>query len=205
MSAIRIHSFADVDRSGKVRWTACELGMDVEEARVQIPDHLGSAFRELNPYAQIPVAEVDGEVLIESTATCIVLAERHPDVPLIPAGGPQRERFWRLVAVATTTLEQPVVSYFLGQRGVADTRWTELLSESLPSRLETFAREVPARGYLCGDFSLADIFAAYVLRIGVQAELLECAGELGAYLERLRARPAAIRSRIFDSLPPPSA
>ena len=33
---IRIYSFFDVDRSGKVRWTACELGYEIEESRIAV-------------------------------------------------------------------------------------------------------------------------------------------------------------------------
>ena len=33
---IKIWSFADVDRGGKVRWTANELGYEIEEERVKL-------------------------------------------------------------------------------------------------------------------------------------------------------------------------
>ena len=62
------------------------------------------------------------------------------------------------------------------------------------------AENVPGEGYLCGGFSLADICAAYVLRVGVQANLLSREGKLEAYLVRLMARPAAQAARFFESL-----
>jgi hypothetical protein len=34
--ALRLWSFADVDRSGKVCWTAAELGHPVEEQRLKL-------------------------------------------------------------------------------------------------------------------------------------------------------------------------
>lgn len=198
--AVRLHSFADVDRSGKVRWTACELGLDVEEARLEVGQHMSEEYRALNPYAQIPTLEAGGEALIESTAICLVLAERHPEAGLVPDDPAQRECFWQQVSVATTTLETPVVNYFLSKVGFMDEHWQRLLKEFLELRLTTFAQGAPEEGYLCGEFSLADIFAAYVLRIGVQAGLLENSGPLADYLNRLRDRPAAQAARFFDSL-----
>jgi glutathione S-transferase len=197
---IRIWSFADVDRSGKVRWTAAELGYDVEESRLSLGEHLGEPYRGLNPFGQVPAAELDGKVLIESTAICIILAERHPEAGLIPAGGEARERFWQSISVSSSTLEMPLVTYFLSQSGLIDPAWQELQGASVSARLNTFAEQLPARDYLCGAFSLADICAAYCLRIGVQAGLLAYSGGLKDYLERMKSRPPAVEARFFDSL-----
>jgi glutathione S-transferase len=197
---IRIHSFADVDRSGKVRWTACELGYQIEETRLRPGEQLQPENLRINPYGQVPAAHIGDQLLIESTAICLVLAERHPEAGLIPESSMARESFWQTVNVVVTTLETPTVNYFLSQRGIVDARWKDLLADSLPPRLRSFAERLPADAYLYEDFSLADIFAGYVLRIGVQAGLLNYDGTLAAYLGRLRARPAAIKSRIFDSL-----
>jgi glutathione S-transferase len=197
---IRLWSFADVDRSGKVRWTAHELGYGVEEVRVQLGEHAGEPYRSLNPYAQIPTAEFDDKRMIESTAICLALAERHPETALIPAGQPERDRFWESINLATTTFELPLVLYYLSKREVLDAAWAPLWSRSLEARLPVFAATMPEEGFICGGFSLADICAAYVLRIGVQAELLPFEGGLERYLRRLMARPAAQVARFFDGL-----
>lgn len=196
----RLYSFADVDRSGKVRWTAAELGLGLEEARLKVGEQAGEDYLRLNPYAQIPTLAQGDDVLIESTAICLILAERHPESGLIPSGGAARERFWQLAALVTTTLEMPMVNYFLGQAGVIDERWPDLLEDGLRPRMQTFAGEAPAEGYLCGNFSLADIFAGYVLRLGIQAGLVANEGTLAAYFQRLRERPAAQASRVFAIL-----
>jgi glutathione S-transferase len=197
---ISLWSFADVDRSGKVRWTARELGYEVEEHRLELGQHQSEAYREINPYAQVPTAEIDGEVLVESTAICILLARRHPEAGLMPTKGPEEALFWQVLGLATTTLETPVVNYLLAQRGILDSRWAELVEPSVRPRLEQFAASLPKNGFLCGGFSLADICAAYVLRVAVQGGLLEYGGMLAEYLDRLAARPAAAEARVFDSL-----
>ncbi|MGI9321403.1 MAG: glutathione S-transferase family protein [Thiogranum sp.] len=199
---IKLWSFADVDRSGKVRWTANELGYQVEEVRIKPGDHKTDPYRQMNPYEQIPTAEVDGKILVESTAICVMLAERHPEAGLIPRQQATRELFWQSMSTSSITLEMPTVLYYLSKSGFIDAAWRDLWSDSLQRRLAVFADSMPDTGFICDDFTLADICAAYSLRIGVQAGLLPLDGRLENYLHRLMARPAAQASRFFNSLEP---
>ena len=197
---IKLWSFADVDRSGKVRWTANELGYQIEEQRIRPGDHKTDTYRQMNPYEQIPTAEVDGKLLVESTAICVMLAERHPEAGLIPQERETRELFWQSMSTSSSTLEMPVVLYYLSQSGFIDAAWKDLWADSLHRRLAVFANSMPDTGYICDEFTLADICAAYSLRIGVQAGLVPLDGRLANYLRRLMARPAAQAARFFDSL-----
>jgi glutathione S-transferase len=157
---IKLWSFADVDRSGKVRWTANELGYEIDETRVKLGEHAASPYLELNPYGQVPTAEFDGQRMIESTAICLALAERHPEAGLIPTQQAVRDRFWQVVNLATTTFELPVVLYYLSKREVIDAAWAPLWEGMLTRRLPVFAADMPAERFVCGDFSVADICAA---------------------------------------------
>ena len=197
---ITIYSFADVDRSGKVRWAACELGWEIKEERIALGEHKAEEYLELNPYAMVPTAVIDQETWIDSNAICILLAERDPQERLIPANAPERAIFWQSLGLAVSTLELPVVNYFLASRGFVDQGWKDLVEEGITARMRTYAGNLPENGYLCGSFSIADICAGYVLRIAVQAGILVYEGKLANYLDLLRARPAAIESRVFDSL-----
>jgi glutathione S-transferase len=197
---IKIWSLADVDRSGKVRWTARELGYEIDEARLRVGEHRAEPYLSMNPYGQVPTAEFDGEIMIESTAICLALAERNPEAGLIPEDRLLRDEFWQVVNLSASTLEIPAVLYLLSKRGIVEPAWAELWATPFTPRLETFAGSVPKQGYFCGDFTLADIFAAYVLRLGVQAELLPLEGPLLDYLGRLAARPAARAARFFEGM-----
>jgi len=197
---IKLWSFADVDRSGKVRWTANELGYEIEEVRIKLGEHKAEPYTQLNPYGQVPTAEFGGTRMIESTAICLALAERHPEAGLLPRDQAARDRFWQTVSLASSTLEFPVVMYYLAELGIADKTWEPLCTGPLQARLPVFAAAMPAEGFICGDFSIADVCAAYVLRIGVQAKLLPLEGVLESYLGRLMARPAAQAARFFEGL-----
>jgi len=197
---IKIWSFVDRDRSGKVRWTANELGYEIEEVRIKPGEHAADPYRQINPYEQIPAAELDGEILIESTAICLSLAERHPQAALIPSDQRQRDAFWQAMNIAANTLEMPVVLYWLSKRGVVEAQWAGLWHAYLNKRLDVFAAGLPQENFICGAFSLADICAAYVLNVAVLAGLLPFEGRLEMYLRRLMARPAARAARFFDHL-----
>jgi glutathione S-transferase len=198
--SLDLYSFADVDRSGKVRWTACELGYEINEKRLELGAHREKDYLSLNPYAQIPAVVIDDETWIESSAMCISLAERHPEAGLIPSDQAQREKFWQILHLTSSTLEMPTVNYILASRGLAHEAWPEIVGDQIRARLNTFADSLPEEGYLCSAFSIADICAGYVLRVAIQAGLLPMEGKQAAYLGRLKTRPAAIESRIFDSL-----
>ena len=197
---IKLWSFADVDRSGKVRWTAEELGYEIEEVRIRPGEHKAEPYAKLNPYGQVPTAEFAGTRMIESTAICLALAERHPEAGLIPRDRLVLDHFWQTVHMASSTLEFPVVMYYLANLDYVDKGWATLCSGPLQARLPVFAAAVPNEGCICGDFSIADICAAYVLRIAVQAKLLPMEGALKGYLDRLMERPAAKAARFFAGL-----
>jgi glutathione S-transferase len=201
--AIKLYSFFNGDRSGKVRWTALELGYEIEEERISFPDNRLEPYRRINPYAQIPAAELDGQVMIESTALCLILAERHPEAGLLPAGVDERAIFWQSLSVSTNTLEQMTVNIALVQAGILEPVWSDLIEEPIRQRLSTFAGLLPEEGFILEDFSLADICAAYPLRTAVMAGLLPMEGRLKAYLQRLMKRPAARASGFFEGMDPP--
>ena len=197
---IKLYSFADRDRSGKIRWTAYELGYSVEECRLDFGEHRQDDYASLNPYRQIPTVEIDDEIMIESSAVCINLAERHPEHGLIPpAGDPSRSVFWQQVALATQTLEFRVVNYILSKAGIVDEAWGPMLEDRLRSHFAVFVGNVPEQGWWLGEtFTLADIFAAYVLRIAVKSGLLENTAPLKGWFERPMARPAVQQAGFFD-------
>ncbi|MEM9301863.1 MAG: glutathione S-transferase family protein [Pseudomonadota bacterium] len=197
---IRIHSFADVDRSGKVRWTALELGLEVEEARMRPGEHKQPGYLAVNPYGQIPAAQIDGAAMIESSAICRSLADRVSDPALVPSDPEALAAYHQWASVATETLEYPSVMVYLAKQKFVDKRFGELLAPSFEAKLGAAVERLPRGDFLVpGQFTLADIFMSYSLRLALQGEVITF-DDVAAYLEPLMARPAAKASNFFASI-----
>ncbi len=196
---LTLYSFSDADRSGKVRWVAEELGLEIIEQRVEFGAHRRSPYRELNPLGQIPTALFRGETLVESTAICHALAEAVDSPRLsVPPGAPGRGLYLRHLATFGETLEGRLVDCAISRIGLIPAGVFDVHEPHLKRRLPAVAAALPATGYLCGDdFTLADVLAGYSLRLAVQLGLLPAAA-CQPYLGRLVARPAAQRARTFS-------
>lgn len=77
--------------AGKARVAFAVKGVDVRLLEIH-PVKRPARLRELNPTNRVPVLEVDGLAIRESSAICEWLEETHPDPPLWPADPAQRAR-----------------------------------------------------------------------------------------------------------------
>jgi glutathione S-transferase len=208
MSGPRLWSWHLSPFSGKVRVALAEKGLEIEMLEID-PVKRPARLRELNPSNRVPVLEVDGKGLRESTVICEYFEDTHPDPPLWPADPELRgwARGWMRYID-----DEASVNYFLGMRkqsfGTADgdpDDIVERLHGRLPSRFATLdavlgEREGP---WLCGrQFTLADIAAmALAVRLPAWSPALQpdaaATPRVAAWFEELRARPsaAAIESR----------
>lgn len=198
---VTLYSFGDNDRSGKVRWVAAELGLEVDEQRLELGAHRAPPYSALNPLKQVPTALYRGETLVESTAICQTIAESR-DTPKLWIGPrePGRTQYLYWLAAFGETVEGRLVESLLSRAGVIGPGYFPLHEKFLRFKLSVLAKQLPAEGYLCGEtFTVADVLAGYSLRLAVMCELVERAS-VEPYLGRLRSRAAAQTSRIFASL-----
>ena len=204
--ALTLYGFGLNDRSGKVRWLAHELGIEVQEERLGLGAHREAPYSDLNPYAMVPTVIWRDQTLIESTATCTFLAEEHPDSQLIvPPGHPQRAQYLQWVALFSETLESRLVEHLLAKFGVFPPAYLETTTPGLERRLPVMLGQLPSLGFLVADrFTLADIEAAYSLRLAIKAGLIELEAVAG-YLTPLMERPAAKAAQFFQSIEPKDA
>lgn len=197
---IEVMGFGDVDRSGKIRWLAEELGLEIVESKVGFGEHRKPPYLELNPLGQIPTVRFRDQVLIESTAILHTVAESFDEPKLwIGRGEPERGDFLFWLAAFGETLEGRLVECAVSKGGILPPAYFELHESSCRRKLGVLAGRLPDERYLCGRFTLADIVAGYNLRLGVQTGLIG-RDRVEPYLSRLVERPAAQRSRIFASL-----
>lgn len=196
-----LHGFGVNDRSGKVRWLAHELGLPLDDRRIKPGEHRQAPYTDLNPYGMIPAVQWRGQTLIESTATCTFVAEQFPDRGLVVAPGePDRAAYLQWCALFAETLESRLVENLLARFEILPAAFLETTKGSLELRLPVMVERLPARGFLVADrFTLADIEAAYSLRLAIVAGLIEMEAVAG-YLQPLMARPAARAAGFFSSL-----
>lgn len=201
MPSIRLHSLFDGDRSGKIRWTANELGIEVEEVRVRPPAHRQRPFLDLSPLGVVPVVEFEGQVLRDSTAICQLLAETvsAPELTIAP-GDPRRADYLTWIHSVTSDFESKLVECAISKAGMLPPEVFTGHERLMRRRLAVLTDLLPAQGHLCGDrFTLADIHTGYSVRLAVQTGLLDRA-DVEPWMSRVAERPAARASRCFHGI-----
>ena len=88
---LRLWSFELSPYAGKVRVALAEKGVDYELVELA-PGNRPARLKELNPLGKVPVLEVDGYALRESSVICEWLEETHPDPALLPTD--PHDRAW---------------------------------------------------------------------------------------------------------------
>jgi glutathione S-transferase len=73
-------------RALRARWTLQELGVQFEAVKINLLAGEAStpAFLRLNPAAKLPVLVDGDQILTESVAIVLYLAEKYPDGRLLP-------------------------------------------------------------------------------------------------------------------------
>lgn len=198
---LELYGFGVNDRSGKVRWLAHELGLEVTEHRISLGEQRNEDYRAVNPYACVPTVIWQGRTLTESTATCLYLAESFPESGLaVFAKDKERFEYLRWLALFGESFEGRLVDYFLAGVGILPESLRDGYEDILRFKLGVLVKELPDHGFLVGDrLTVADILACYSLRLAISGGLISFADVKG-YLRPFMMRPAAEASGFFSSL-----
>ena len=200
---LKVYGMAN-SRSMRVAWALEEIGAEYEYVKVDLFKGEGRSpsYLAINPAGKVP-ALVDGDfILTESVAILNYLGEKFPESGLVPAFSRLRERgeFQRWCCFVLSELEQPLWT-------IARHRFVLPQDKRVPAVLATAEWEfgVAARvleGWLqdrdyaaCGRFSAADILIAHTLGWARSARIALPGRVLGAYADRMLARPALARAR----------
>ena len=135
-------------------------------------------FERLSPLRRIPVL-IDGDlVLSDSSVICAYLDEAYPGYALLPQSPADRARARWFEEYADTRLGDLFIWGLFYQKVVHPIVWGEpgdrnriekTLAEGLPRELDYLETQLPADGWLFGDFGLADISIATFFRNGAYA------------------------------------
>ena len=178
----------------RAQWALEEIGLPY---RVHALDHTGGeldgdAFSRISPFHQAPVIDDDGFVVAESAAVVLYLAEKAGK--LIPGDVQGRTRVvqWCFAAVSTVApilMCIEVIEIFDTDK--AAHKVIPEVSKVANRFLGDVERRLEDREWIaCGDFTVADILMASVLRGIRKTDLMEPFPRIKAYYKRCHARPA---------------
>jgi glutathione S-transferase len=186
-------------RALRARWALQELGVEFEAVKINLIAGEASSpeFLRLNPAAKLPVLIDGDQVLTESVAIVLYLAEKHPEGGLLPKNLTDRAQAYRWLLFTATELEQPLwriarhgFLYPEEKRSPAD---IQLAREDFRPMVEVMDRHMQGRSYIVGDSAtVADFVLAYTLDWANEEALLEDFPTLKQYMETMYRRPKAV-------------
>lgn len=192
-----------------------ELGVPFELVNVdrENGEHRSAAYRKLNPNGLIPVLVDDGQVLYETAAICLHLADTHPEVALMPPlGGVERAHAYKWLSWLSTTLQQALIVYFYPDRW-ADTpdaiaQVKSHAEQKVLLLLEQIDAQLAGHGgpWLLGNtYSLVDPYAMMLCRWtrNFASRKARDFPHIGPWLARVLARPAVQRVFATERLAQP--
>lgn len=181
-----------------------EAGLDYEivEIDIQAEAHTGPDYLAINPVGRVPALVLpDGQVVTETGAIMLYLAERHDAGALAPApGDPQRGRFLRWLFHFSNTLQTDNKRYHYPRRYSTEPAHAPAIRARATGALMDSWRPVDdhlAAGgpFMLGDrFSLLDIYLAMMASwFEPPADLLTRFPAVGRCHDLVMARPAVRR------------
>ncbi|MBB3950433.1 glutathione S-transferase family protein [Aureimonas jatrophae] len=187
-----------MSRGRTARWMLEEVGASYRavlldyEGAMGAPEHL-----RLNPMGKVPVLVDDGQVVTETAAICLHLADRFPEVGLAPAPG-ARGRYYRAAFFAAGPLEAAISNRALGVE--VSPEKARMVGYGTFARtmdaLETMLTEMP---FAAGDrFTAADVVLGSQILFGLRFSSIERRPAFERYAVRIADRPALARAASID-------
>jgi glutathione S-transferase len=183
-------------RDLRVRWALEEAGLPYEAALIDPPLQASAAYRQWQPFGQVP-AYRDGELeLFESGAIVLHIAGKSDALAPRDAAGRARVTTW--VIAALNSLEPYVQNFVALDVFHAGEAWVEgyrpHAQALLEKRLSALAGWLDGKDYLEGRFTAGDLIISDVLRVLERTGVLARFPTLDAYRRRCTARPAFDRA-----------
>lgn len=186
-------------RSAPVRWALEELELSYELAEIgSRRDYVKHGFDKVHPLMLMPTLVDDTQPVFETAAICLYLSDKYGKLAPPVSQLAQRGLHYQWCVFAMTELDRHIdelgrlASVESGERDEATINW---LAARLFKRASMLAEHLAQRETMLGDmFSMADILISHGLRQLRSFGLLKELPVLQAYLERMLARPAAIRA-----------
>ena len=175
-----------------------------------IPFFGDDRFARLSPLRRIPVLLDDRVTLADSSVICQYLEDRWPEPALYPTDVAQRARARWLEEFADTRMGDVFIWRLFNQVAIRPFVWgektdeaivRETLEKDIPEVLDYLEHELPADGWACGTFSIADVTIACFFRNAQFARYVIDAGRwprTAAFVERALGLDAFQRLKPFE-------
>lgn len=194
-------------RDLRVRWALEEAGAVYSEHVIGPEDQKSAAYRQLQPFGQVPAYQEGALVLFESGAIVHHIAQRTE--ALMPADAAGRARVTAWMFAAMNSIEPHIQNLALIDLAYAQEEWAKLRRpgavEFVQKRLGDLAACLDGRSYLEDRFTAADLLMTTVLRILRHTDIVAQIPVLESYRLRCEARPAfqralAAQMAVFERL-----
>lgn len=189
----------DYTRSAMVRWMLEEAGTDFDFRRIDIlkGEHRAPGFLAMNPAGVVPVLVTpEGQVLTETVALMLYLADRHGMAALAPpADDPARGPFLSALMHVACDIQPEMKRFHYPHRYVVRAedvgRVQDMAREMVTERLGVVEARLAAAGpYLLGSrFTMADALACYWVAWLGHEEAASRHPRLGRMYGLVRERP----------------
>ena len=143
------------------------LAYEVRAVDLRTEQHLGAAYKAIQPQGLVPALEHEGQVLIQSPAIIEWLEERYPAPPLLPSNPEHRARVRALAAIVGCDIHPmnnrrilEALRHEFGADDAAVNRWCARWIGDGFDAIETLLAADPRRGEFCFGAAptLADVY-----------------------------------------------
>ncbi len=194
-------------RDHRARWVLNEVGWPYKVRLLDTEDQQDIAYRDEQPFGQVPILEEDGRPAIFETGA-ILLDVAMRSGKLLPADQGQRALAICWLFAALNSIEPPFanlaeVDFFIDDEEMKAKRRPVVIL-AVNAKLDQLTAALGRRDYLVADeFTIADMMTSSVLKIIHHTDLLDAYPSLTAYRDRCFARPAykkaiAEQCAVFD-------
>ncbi|MBV9078301.1 MAG: glutathione S-transferase family protein [Methylobacteriaceae bacterium] len=189
-----------MSRGRVARWMLEEVGQPYRaEILVYGQSMKSPAYLAINPMGKVPAIRHGNTVVTENAAICAYLADVFPQAKLAPEpGSRERGAYYRWLFVAAGPLEQAATNRAL-KVSVPAEREPMMGYGTYEKLMDVLDGLVSETEYVAGGrFSAADVYLGSHLAFGMQFGTIEKRPAFERYVERISARPAAVRAREID-------
>jgi glutathione S-transferase len=149
-----------------------DIGAPFELIKVDIKtgEQHSADYLKLNPHARVPTLIYDGDrLLYESTAICLLLADRHPGIPFVPkVDSKDRGPFLQWMAYLTNTLQESCMHWWHPEKfvdGADQQAAVKRKADQHTAEMFRFLDGQLAGPFLCGStFYICDYYAVMLAR-----------------------------------------